>query len=379
MPNLHTLLDNAAKRKRLPAVIAYNRIDGPGSSLDLREFQQAFWSLPQMPNDLYADPAMGWTRGLPRTVGITINTGTKIYAEPFDPPFIAVKSVEYGTEVVAKSGEVPPVKENWLLRILDLFGLRGVRFVLHNLRPGIQSSGLGGSASATTGVCLLANELAGRPFTPVQLVSMASRMEQDLGVSITGTQEQSNVIFGGVCDYIWFPWGIPGKGGTGYGTSVRFELVPHTRFDELEQRMAIFHSGKTRASKDVNAVWVNALSDAEGYRTHKLKLDIAYKFREGLRLGQWGDVCDAVREYQEVRTSLCPEYMDGAEEIQGFAYEKGAVTFPLGAGGGGGIFVMSPDPESLTALRQELGEVYREISFKIQTRGHEVQNLPLQE
>lgn len=60
----------------LPAVTAYQRIDGPGSSLDLREFQQALWRLPQAPPDS-SDPALAWTRTLPRTVAITIDTGTK--------------------------------------------------------------------------------------------------------------------------------------------------------------------------------------------------------------------------------------------------------------------------------------------------------------
>ena len=55
---LHEMLEDAAKRNALPAVIAYNRIDGPGSSLDLREFQQALWRLPRMPEDIQADPAM---------------------------------------------------------------------------------------------------------------------------------------------------------------------------------------------------------------------------------------------------------------------------------------------------------------------------------
>jgi len=254
MESLHKLLSIAAENKRLPTVIAYNRIDGPGSSLDLREFQQAFWSLPKIPADLYADPSMEWTSSLPRTVGITIDTGTKIYAAAYEAELIAVQSIEYGTEVVAKSGEVLPTKQNWLLKIIDLFGLKGVKFILYNLRPGIQSSGLGGSASATTGVCILANELAGRPFTSLQLVSMASRLEQDYGVSITGTQEQSNVIFGGVTDYVWFPWGIPQKDNTGYGTSIQTELVHSERFEELEKRIAIFHSGITRASNVNNTI-----------------------------------------------------------------------------------------------------------------------------
>lgn len=378
MLNLHAFLNDAAKRQKLPTVLAYNRIDGPGSSLDLREFQQAFWSVPQMPTDLYADPSMQWTRTLPRTVGITINTGTKIHAEPFDPELIGVRSIEYGNEVFAKPGEVLPVKENWLLKIIELFGLRGVKFVLHNLRLGIQSSGLGGSASATTGVCILANELADRPLSPVQLVSMASRIEQDFGVSITGTQEQSNVMFGGVRDYVWFPWGIPGKEDTGYGTSIQTELIKSMNYEELEKRLAIFHTGLTRPSTDVNIVWMNALSQSEGYRLHKLKLDIAYRFREGLRLNLWNDVIESIKEYAEVRTSICPAYIEGATEIQGFTYEKGCVAFPLGAGGGGGVFIFAPDPQALLNLREELSESYREIPFKIMSKGHEIKNIPIQ-
>jgi galactokinase/mevalonate kinase-like predicted kinase len=379
MRNLHTLLKIAAKQKKLPTVISYNRIDGPGSSLDIPIFQQALWSLPEMPNDLYVDPAMKWTHTLPRTVGITIDTGTKIYAEPFDPDLISVQSIEYGTEVVGKPGDVLPVKNNWLLKILDLFGLRGVKFILHNLRPGIQSSGLGGSASATTGVCILANELAGRPLSPIQLVSMASIIEQDFGVSITGTQEQSNVIFGGVYDYVWFPWGIPKKYNTGYGMSVRTELVHPKDYDQLEERFAIFHSGITRSSKDINVAWVDALSEPEGYRLSKRMLDIAYRYREGIRLSQWNRVAETIKEYQEIRACLCASYMDGAKEIQGFAHERGCVVFPLGAGGGGGILVFGPNPCSLDSLRQDLGEMYREIPFKIKPHGHKILNLPFEE
>lgn len=379
MSDLYALLNAAAKNRKLPTVLAYNRIDGPGSSLDLREFQQALWSLPQMPSDLFADPSMGWTQTLPRTVGFTINTGTKIHAEPFEPELIGVQSIEYGTEVFAKPGEVLPIKENWLLKILDLFGLSGVKFTLHNLRPGIQSSGLGGSATATTGVCILANELSGRPLGPVQLISMASRIEQDFDISITGTQEQSNTMFGGVCDYVWFPWGIPGKDETGYGTSIRTELVTSTYYDELEKRLAIFHSGITRASTNVNTIWRNALYQKKGYSLHKLKLDIAYRFREGLRLRQWADVFDSIKEYVEIRISLCAAYMDGATEIQSFANDKGCIAFPLGAGGGGGVFIFGPDPQSLSVLKKELGDVYREIPFKLKEHGHEIINIPNEE
>lgn len=374
---LQKLLEKASKHKALPSVIVYNRIDGPGSSLDLREFQQALWHLPQIPKDICVDSAMEWTRKLPRTIGITIDIGTKIEARPFDPDLIGVRSVEYGIETVARPGEVTLTKENWLLKILDIFGLSGVIFILQNLRAGIQSAGLGGSATATTGVCILANELAGRPFSQTQLISMASRMEQDLGVSITGTQEQSNVIFGGVIDYIWFPWGIPGLPETNYGESLRSELIPPEDYEELEQRMAIFHSGHTRPSTDVNSVWRKALSTPEGYRLHAKKPEIAYQFREGLRLHKWDQVLESIQRYREIRTALCPDYMNGAREILGRAEAKGYTSFPLG-GGGGGILVFSADPDSLQRLREDLQNIYREIPFRIKAKGHEFVNLPIE-
>lgn len=374
---LQKLLEKASKNNALPSVIVYNRIDGPGSSLDLREFQQALWRLPQIPKDIFADPAMEWTRELPRTIGITMDTGTRIEAHPFDPALIGVKSVEYGTQTIGRTGEVILTKKNWLLKILDIFGLSGVLFVLQNLRAGVQSSGLGGSATAMTGVCLLANELAGRPFSQIQLISMASRIEQDLGISITGTQEQSNVIFGGVVDYVWFPWGIPDLPETSYGESLRLELVPPEDYEELEQRMAIFHSGHTRPSTDVNSVWREALSTPEGYRLHAKKPEIAYQFREGLRLHKWDQVLKAIEQYREIRTALCPAYMNGAREILGRAEAKGCTVFPLGAGGGGGILVFSPEPKSLQRLREDLQNIYREITFHIKPKGHEFIHLPL--
>ena len=370
---LHDLLEDASKRNALPSVIAYNRIDGPGSSLDLREFQQALWS---MPPNIKRDPAAEWSRALPRTVGITINTGTKIEAHPFDPDLIGYRTVDYRREVKAKPGAVPPTKKNWLLKILDLFGLVGVRFVLKNLQKGTQSAGLGGSATAATGVCILANELAGHPYSQTQLISLASRMEQDLGVSITGTQEQSNVVFGGVRDYIWFPWGIPGKPGTNYGTSIRTELIKKKDYRQLKQRMAVFHTGETRESTDVNSVWCKKLATSKGYELHAKKLNMAYMFREGLRLREWAQVADSIRKYREVRTKLCSDYMAGAEEMTTRAEANRCQTFPLGAGGGGGVLVFSPEPESLKKLREELHD-YREISFEIKPKGHELINLPV--
>lgn len=373
MIQINDFLKTAEKKKALPKVIAYNRIDGPGSSLDLGKFQQAFWRLPDMPDK--DDPARKWTQNLPRTVGITINTGTKIEAHPFDPDLIGVRSVEYETEVIAHPGEVVPVSENWLLKIIEIFNLSGVMFVLKNLREGIHSSGLGGSSTATIGVCILANELSGRPFTKIQLISLASRIEQGLGLSITGTQEQSNVLFGGVTDYVWFPWGKPGHPGTGYGESLRYELVPPDDYGLLEDRMAIFHSGHHRQSSEVNFSWMNSFLTEDGYKLHSQKMKLAYMYREGLRLKKWDHVLESIERYRKIRTKLCEGYMESSWDLLERAKSCNSTVFPLGAGGGGGVLLFSPNPESLDKLREDLAGVYSEIPFKIRSGGHEISNV----
>lgn len=388
---LHDYLKIAEKEKDLPNVIAYNRIDGPGSSLDLSEFQQTFWKIPDISRKeipgiskiddpttkwkLDNDPTSKWSINLPRTVGITIDTGTKIEAHPFEPELIGVKSVEYKTEVIAAPGDVIPVSQNWLLKIMEIFNIKGVMFVLKNLREGIQSSGLGGSSTATIGVCLLANELAGRPFSNVQLISLASRIEQGFGVSITGTQEQSNVIFGGVTDYIWFPWGKPGHPSTGYGESIRFELIPPEDYNILEERTAIFHSGHPRLSSEVNLTWRNALSTEVGYKLHSKKMKVAYDFREGLRLQKWDQVLESIDEYRRIRTKLCEGYMENSWDLLERAQIYSSTAFPLGAGGGGGVLLFSPEPEFLEKLREDLKGLYLEIPFKIRSKGHEIINI----
>lgn len=373
MVQLNDYLTKAKKENYLPGVIAYNRIDGPGSSLDLREFQQTFWRLPSSISG--NDPRMKWTENLPRTVGITIDTGTKIEAHPYDPELICVESIEYDTEMVGVPGEIVPLKENWMLKILEIFNLQGIKLVLKNLREGIHSSGLGGSATATIGVCILANELAGRPFDNVQLVSLASRIEQDMGVSITGTQEQSNVVFGGVTDYVWFPWGIPGIQSFGYGGSLRFELIKESDYHVLEDRIAIFHSGHPRDSSDVNTVWEEALKTNKGYSLHSKKLAVAYKFREGLRLRKWGHVQDSIEEYREIRENLCADYMKGSTEIWQEAENHDSAVFPLGAGGGGAVFLFSKDKESMDNLKDDIRGRFLEIPTKIRSKGHELINL----
>ena len=307
---------------------------------------------------------------------MTINTGCIVEAHPLEAGRIGVTSNDFGYQHIHVAGHVPHTPELWLLKIAEVFGLSGVRFEVSNLAAGIKSSGLGGSATAATAVALLANALSGTPFSGEQIVAIASLIEQDLGVSITGTQEQSNVVFGGVTDYIWYPWGVPGKGGS-FGTSVRQTLLGKVDYSELAARIRIYHTGTERDSTDVNTVWRKRLADTVGFETHRTNIRTAYQFREALRTKNWSSVADAIRAYREARTELCAEYMTSkCWDIQSQCERHRAESFPMGAGGGGAVLIYCAMPARLSSLDEILGKVFRNVSFEFRSSGHELRNIP---
>jgi len=354
-------LIQAKKAGKLPQITVYNRIDGPGSSLDLRLFQQSFWQLGQE------------AKYQPRTVGITISVGTDIVVEPLKPGKIGVESIDFGFCYIFDKGKVPSIKENWLLRVMEVFNLDGVKFTIRNIYPELKSAGLGGSAAVTTGCALLANRLTHSKFSASQIIGMASMLEQDLGVSLTGTQEQSNAVFGGVVDYTWYPWGIPGKDNF-YGTSIRQKLLEPKDYPELRQRIDLYFALQ-RLSADVNSKWYEELGKIAGFQLHKQKCELAYQFREAIRTKNWTAMARPIVEYRKIRTKLCPEYMsEQAWEIERMCSRNNAVSFPLG-GGGGTIMVFSPKPKNLEKMRPALSDRFRYIDYKILSRGHRFKNI----
>ena len=143
------------------------------------------------------------------------------------------------------------------------------------------------------------------------------------------------MVYGGVTDYVWFPWGVPGTV-SGFGTSLRRTLLSEVDYPELRSHLRLYHAGTERLSTNVNAVWRERLRDSEGYDMHRAALALAYDFREGLRSKDWPRVSQSIAGYRKIRTELCAGYMtQECHDIQLKSGELGAESFPLGAGGGG--------------------------------------------
>ncbi len=366
---------------KVPTVIAYNRIDGPGSTIDIKEYQISMWHADVVPDDYFADPSMSWSKGLPRTVSATIDTGTKIEAHPLEEGYVGVESVDFKFRYVKRFGDVPITRKYWLLKIIENFGIDGVIFKLENTSENALCSSLGGSGSVTAGVAILANELSGRRFSSEQIIGMSSEIENSFGVSITGTQDQASVLYGGVSDYIWFPWGIinssKNTSSYGYGSSIKTRLVEPCDFKDLESRIALFPIKRKAKRANNTKVWMKRLRDENGFKIQKKLCEIAYSYREGIRQRDWKEVKNAIRDYGKIRESLCRDYMTGEYEmIRKICSEHNAAIFPLGSGGGS-VTIFCNEPYELTSVIKRLSKEIEcsPMAFKIQPRGHEISNI----
>ena len=363
-------LVRAKEENKLPGITVFLRVDGPGSTLDMRVWQQIYYESGEI--DL-GDPSSHWSKRLPRTISFSIDVGTNIVASPIEKGMLCVESWDYDYVRLAKKGEITPTKENYLLVIMNMFGLDGVKFTIRNHDPMLKSAGLGGSASVSTAVALLANKLTGNKFNYDQIIGMASMIEEDFGVSLTGTAEQSCAVYGGVKDYIWFPYGVPGQGNF-YGSSIRQTLLHKEDYGELKKRMDIYFCLE-RFSSDVNGKWLEELRKVDGFKLQSKFLELAYDYREAIRKKDWKALERPIEEYRKIREELCEYYMSpSAHEINEVCKRNGAVCFPLG-GGGGSVMVYSADPEKVIRVREELEGKFKLIDYNISEDGHRFANM----
>jgi D-glycero-alpha-D-manno-heptose-7-phosphate kinase len=370
MMDVYEKLVKAKAEDKLPQITVSLRIDGPGSTLDMRAWQHIFY---QHRDPDLEDAKSDWSKDIPRTVGISIDVGTDIVASPIEKGMLCVESWDYDYVRLARKDEITHNKENYLLLIMNIFGLDGIKFTIRNHDSKLKSAGMGGSAAVTTAVALFANKLTGSKYNNDQIIGMASMIEEDFGVSLTGTQEQSCVVYGGVKDYIWFPYGTPGKGNF-FGSSIRQTLLEEEDYPELKKRLDVYFCLE-RFSADVNAIWREELKNVNGFKLQRKFMELAYEYREAIRNKDWKAVEAPVEEYRKIREELCEHYMSpSAHQINEVCKKHGAVCFPLG-GGGGSVMVYSAEPEILLKVRQELDGKFKLIDYNISETGHVFKNM----
>lgn len=353
-----------SKTKVAPTVELFPRSDGPGSSQDLPQFLAMGFRLWKGQPNLH-DDKWEWSRNALRTPGACVGTDPIRFRAVLadDANEVQYHAPDFHEDRIIRARQpVPGVPEQFVNNILAEFGLFGVQIVADRMPSAYRGTGLGGSNLAHAAALILASALSGANLSLPQIYAWGTVLENNFGVthdasnilygvSLTGGQETLTAFQGGVFDNVHMPmhFGLHGV--------VSRRLVSPGQHRRLRDHLALVNMGRRRSggvtSATVNRQWMEAWETPESAELHMQKATLAYNGAEALRTLDFHAYADVIRQYRDLRTDLCPQYIAGQEEIEALCATVGAEYFPVGAGGGT-CLVCSPRPEALRALLDKI-------------------------
>lgn len=223
--------------------------------------------------------------------------------------------------------KIPEAKKNLFDRTLEHFQLSGWRLTVDYRSP--KGAGLGGSSALTIALIRTLCRLSRRSMEDVRMLRLAQNIEaRHLGVP-TGVQDYVASLNGGV--------NVVENGVNGLSFK-RLKIKP----DEIEKRVLLVYSGRSRLSADVN--WVMVKKAINGDRlTCRIFRDIAknsLKVRDALAEGRFSEVGPLLDYENRLREKLGPRVVPAQlRKIFGRIRRIGGYPKICGAGGGGCFIV----------------------------------------
>lgn len=207
----------------------------------------------------------------------------------------------------------------------------GYDLFLHSDAP--PGSGLGASSTVTVALVGCFKHWLGLPLTEYEIAEAAYRIErEELGVK-GGRQDQYAATFGGF-NFTEFYDGM---------TIVNPLRIKEDILNELEYRLMLCYTGKTRLSAGIIEDQVRAFSEGREGVTTALRLtkELAYRMKNALLLGRLDDFGLFLDEGWEQKKRFSRKITDQAiDEMYDQAKKSGAIGGKLlGAGGGGYVLL----------------------------------------
>ncbi|MCK4912773.1 MAG: hypothetical protein KAS05_03520, partial [Candidatus Omnitrophica bacterium] len=338
-------------------------VDGPGSSLDLPEFQirltkQGAKSIKEYPStptiasefsikirfELADDPeAIEYAAP---DYGITTEKPLKIKKIKLDKNGRIVEAVTVGfffRNILRLLRGKAPLKLNKNAQALapafilnDLFGLKGIRVICIEISPMALAGGM--ESSSTFNVALLAagSMFSGAGLSMADIFSLAVKMEKDELGGLSGGQGHLCCMLGGAYQHIWLSGQKDTQGNLINPCSAL--SIPLLTTEEslraIEERILLVQAGKPykdgkaqveRVSSLTNNMWTDLLRDKDeiGLPLHQEKLPATVTFAKALKEGDFLAAYLEVVKYVQRRDQLCRRWLslaiDAHKEIDGLA------------------------------------------------------------
>lgn len=282
----------------------------------------------------------------PTTVNFAIALRTEVELHPFENGLLRVRD-EHTDETFPYDKMPFDTHFGLVFAILSHFQLHGLELKLVFDAP--PKSGLGGSGTLAVGVIAALDKgrnMLGldRSLVKSQIVHIAHDIEDGLRFSYTGLQDQCAAVYGGVNKWKWRY--------THWTKFQRFPLMCGDSSNELSSRLVLAYTGKSHASADVNSKQVASFLSGKTRKEWFRINDIAKEFAEVIVNLDWKRMAELVQEENDIRVSLVPQRITPiGEDLQAIARQVGGGFGIAGAGNGGCVFAICPEPEQAEKLR----------------------------
>jgi len=293
----------------------------------------------------------------PTTTNLALKMRTHIRLKPYEFGWVRVadkfKEEKFPTDKVPFDAHF-----GLIFAILSHFGVHGVSVELSYESP--PKSGLGGSGTlAVTAIAALdeACALLGKQrMSRERIVELAHNIEDGLRYSYTGMQDQCASVYGGVNRWRWTY-----NSNSERAPFIRERILSEKDYPELERRLVIAYLGKSHISSEVNERQVRSFLDGSSRKIWFRINEIAVEFAQALKEHDWAKAASLVSEENKLRYGMVPERLTPmALRLMEVAENVGAGFAAAGAGGGGCVWALSPDPSDVDRIKREWEGILRE-------------------
>gem|GEM_PF-2139710 len=299
-------------------------LDGPGSSLDLPEFQKTLTSTgAKYLEELPSTPTIASRFEVKIKFELAENKNAIEYVAPDygiteEDPYVIEGEVE-----LTKKNRTPHGQKDAPAYIFkNIFGLRGIKMICDEVDPVALAGGMESSNVFNVALIAAASKLSGANLSDAEIFSLAVKLENDEFGGLTGGQGHLCALVGGAYRHVWLS-GIKDKDGNFVNpySALSVPLLGEEQLSQAENHIMLVQAGKKyvggkaeleRTATLTNNMWTDLLRDGDkdGLLLHGEKLGLAANYTQALRRGDFETVINVVNRYVDIRDALCKRWIN---------------------------------------------------------------------
>lgn len=306
----------------------------------------------------------------PTTVNIALELRTKVELLPFEHAYIRITSRGFPSHKFRLADAPLGSPIGLVAAILYHFHVHGVHVRIESESP--PRSGLGGSGALA--VCVIAAitealaDLGYPRLSRVQQICLAQNIEEGLGTSRSGLQDQAAAMFGGVNQWVWDYRRL-------HRPFRRIQLLRAKQCDQLERHILVAFTGSVHRPSGLTQEWLDDFTCGRIRNEWRRICNATVCFADALHAGKWDLAAKYLHEECQIRVRLWPSVLDaiGRQLVQA-ATGLGCGARFCGGGGGGCIWAIGEE-RRVSDLRREWMTILADTSdgqlldAKVATKG----------